>query len=158
MSADVFTPQSTGVDRQNEGSTPSTPGGETLGFGNLRPVLNQISAALQILLNQNCASVIDLRSLPFTPGEEKELKRVLGDGEASALLKTLGETELWETAYPGVWWVEHRNPEGERIAQSIEITWIPEILKSQPDDVGAGRQRLEELIKKSGETRHEESR
>ncbi|GAB4344783.1 MAG: hypothetical protein Kow006_01180 [Gammaproteobacteria bacterium] len=128
-----------------------------MGFGNLRPLLHQICDALEALVSDDRSSAIDLRALPFSPGEEQALKQLLGNGEASALLKTLGDTELWETAYPGVWWVEHRNSEGERIAQSLEITWIPEILKSQPEDVQTGRQRLEELIKTSGETRHEEN-
>ncbi len=157
MTADLSTPRSNGLSVPDSTSESPTPIESDLGFGNIRPLLFQLSEALNVLVADNVSSAIDLRSMPFSPGEESELKRVLGNGEVSALLKALGETELWETAYPGVWWVEHRNPEGERIAQSLEITWVPDILKSQPEDVQAARQRLNELLRISGENLHDKA-
>ena len=152
MAADAMTPHSS-----NDGAASVAGLDPTLGFGNLRPVLHQLSAALRDLVERDSCSVIDLRALPFSPGEENELKKILGNGEVSALLITLGETELWETAYPGVWWIEHRNPEGQRIAQSLEVTWIPDILRSQPGDADAARERLDELLNTSRENLHEKT-
>lgn len=152
MAADLITPHSS-----DDGG--NTPAGfdANLGFGNLHPILCQLNEALGALIDSDTRSVIDLRALPFSPGEEKELKKLLGDGEVSALLKTLGETELWETSYPGVWWIEHRNAEGERVAQTLEVTWIPDILRSQPEDAKHARQRLKELLKTGRKNRQEES-
>ena len=50
----------------------------------------------------------------------------------------------WETAYPGVWWLEHRNALDEIVGRYIEITHVPEILSSQDADIAAGRARLGE--------------
>ena len=54
-------------------------------------------------------------------------------------LDALGKSLIRETAYPGVWWLEHRNTEGEIVGRYIEITRSPEILMSQDADIGAGR-------------------
>ena len=51
-----------------------------------------------------------------------------------------------ETAYPGVWWVEHRNAADEIVGRFLEITRTPEILLSQDADIAAGRARLEDQL------------
>ncbi len=39
---------------------------------------------------------------------------------------------------PGVWWVEHRDRQGELIAEMIEVTRVPQILASASDEIAAG--------------------
>jgi hydrogenase-1 operon protein HyaF len=118
--------------------------------GNVRPLLNEIIHALDRLLGDDEPTVIDLASLPFAPGELEELENSLGRGELSAELDALGRSLIRETAYPGVWWVEHRNTEGELVGRYIEITRSPEILMSQDADIGAGRAKLRDSFENSG--------
>ncbi|MEJ1364816.1 MAG: hydrogenase expression/formation protein [Candidatus Sedimenticola sp. (ex Thyasira tokunagai)] len=115
--------------------------------GNALPILHEIHHALQRLLECDETTVIDLRAIPFGPGDEERLLSVLGKGEIVATLNALGETTVTETGYPGVWLLDHRNPDDERIALQIEITRIPDILCSRQEDVSDSLERLvEDLI------------
>ncbi|MCO4812513.1 MAG: hypothetical protein KC572_12975 [Gammaproteobacteria bacterium] len=112
--------------------------------GNVRPLLNEVLHALDKLLETREATTIDLASLPFGPGELEHLEALLGTGELSAKLDALGSSSIRETAYPGVWWLEHRNAFDEIVGRYLEITHTPEILSSQDADIIAGRAHLEE--------------
>ena len=114
--------------------------------GNDLPVLHELHHALAALLLHGTESVVDLKSLPFGEADEQRLEQVLGIGEVEVMLHTLGESRIFETAFPGIWWVEHRNEQGEVTARSVEVTFIPEILKSQEEDVAAARRRLDSLL------------
>ena len=117
--------------------------------GNVEPLLNEVAHALERLIVANQPTIIDLARLPFSPGELEQLEGELGEGELRATLDSLGESIIRETAYPGVWWLEHRNAAGEVVGRFIEITRTPKILKSQTVDIEAGRdvisQRLHRL-------------
>lgn len=110
--------------------------------GNPRALLAEVAAHLQRLLREGIASSIDLNSLPFAPGEYDQLRALLGDGEVSARIEAMGRSEVVETRYPGVWWVTHYGVEGDIIADTIEITDMPDILKSQPADIEGGLELL----------------
>jgi hydrogenase-1 operon protein HyaF len=110
--------------------------------GNVSPLISEIRHALQKLLNQNEPTCIDLNSLPFSPDDEQILQQRLGKGEIQAELNSLGISRIWETQISGVWWIEHFNAENQKTNQYLEITWIPDILKSQIEDV---RDSLEQL-------------
>jgi len=125
--------------------------------GNIRPLLNEIIHALDRLLGDDEPTVIDLASLPFAPGELEELESALGHGELKAELDALGKSLIRETAYPGVWWVEHRNTAGEVVGRYIEITRTPEILMSQDADIGAGRAKLRDSLENSGTKSNKEA-
>ena len=112
--------------------------------GNVRPILNEVIHAVDKLLDTGEATTIDLASLPFGPGELEHLEATLGTGELSAKLDALGTSRIRETAYPGVWWLEHRTAHDEVVGRYREITRTPEILKSQDADIAAGRARLED--------------
>ncbi|MES9855482.1 MAG: hydrogenase expression/formation protein [Sedimenticola sp.] len=111
--------------------------------GNALPILHEIHHALQRLLESDETTVIDLRAIPFGPGDEARLLEMLGKGEIVATLNALGETRVTETSYPGVWLLDHRNPDNERIALQVEITRIPDILCSRQEDL---RDSLERLV------------
>jgi len=114
--------------------------------GNVHPILNEVVHALDRLLADGEPTVIDLASLPFGPGELDDLEQQLGTGELTAELDALGHSRIRETAYPGVWWLEHGNTAGEIVGRYLEITRVPEILMSQAADVAAGRARLGDLL------------
>lgn len=123
------------------------PGGDAArSTGNTSPILREILQALRELAADGRESVIDLRSLPFGPGDERALKAALGVGEVSALVHALGDSEVEETAYPGVWWVEHRGPDGAVMAKTVEIAYVPKVLCSQPDDVREAVTRLDATL------------
>ncbi len=115
--------------------------------GNVSPLLNEIQHALQKLLARNESTCIDLNSLPFSADDEQLLRQHLGRGEISAELNSLGLSRIWETQISGVWWVEHFNTENCKTSQYLEITWIPDILKSQREDVQDSLKKLKINIK-----------
>jgi hydrogenase-1 operon protein HyaF len=124
---------------QQESLAPASPF-----HGNVRPILNEVMHAIDRLLETDEPTTIDLAGLPFGPGELEHLEATLGTGELAATLDALGTSRIRETAYPGVWWLEHRNAFDEVVGRYLEITRTPEILSSQDADILAGRARLEE--------------
>lgn len=114
---------------------------------NALPLLHEIRHALQRLAQSNESTVFDLRAIPFAPGDEERLMSLLGEGEVDATIDALGKSQLRETAFPGVWVVEHYSPEEERIALQIEVTDTPAILKSQKADIEESFTQLGEVLK-----------
>lgn len=119
--------------------------------GNALPLLHEIRHALRQLSDAGTATVLDLRAIPFGPGDEERLFLFLGTGEVTATVNTLGESIVRETRYPAVWVVEHRNPDNERIALQIEITDIPDILKTQRGDITESLALLDDRLGAPGE-------
>jgi hydrogenase-1 operon protein HyaF len=113
---------------------------------NVQPLLHEIRHALVKLLDNGGQTVIDLRSLPLAAGEEEQLLDTLGQGEVFARLHALGPTEIIETRYPGVWVVVHFNNDNEVIGKTIEICDIPELLRSQQEDIRLGLGQLQSQL------------
>lgn len=120
---------------------------DTSSVGNIAALLAEIITQLEQLLSKGSSSLIDLKSLPLSPHEYEQLRFTLGQGEVSARLEAIGPSEIIETRYPGVWWITHYNVEGDIIADMIAVTRIPDILRSQPEDMQAGLARLQSLLK-----------
>ena len=106
--------------------------------GNADPILHEVRSLLKDLVTSGKSASIDLRSLPLLPGDYEKLKQTLGDGEVSATLEALGATHVRETAIHGVWWVTHYNSDETIIAEFIEVTCMPEILRTHPADARVG--------------------
>ncbi|MCU7936353.1 MAG: hydrogenase expression/formation protein [Candidatus Thiodiazotropha sp. (ex Dulcina madagascariensis)] len=117
--------------------------GAELNHSNALPIMHEILHALQRLRKEGEGATIDLQSIPFGPGDEEALLHLLGRGEVSIELQSLGKSSIWETAYPGVWLIDHHNAEGERIALQIEINRIPAIVLSQDEDISDAIVRLD---------------
>ena len=115
-------------------------------WGNALPILHEIRHGLRRLNETDEPTLIDLHALPFGPGDEERLLALLGRGEVEAQIDALGPTRVWESAFPGVWLVDHRNAEDERLALHIEISRIPEILRSQSEDIADAIVRLDARI------------
>jgi hydrogenase-1 operon protein HyaF len=125
------------------GAPPAVAGG--LG-GGVAAILTELVTLLDRLTESQTPAAIDLRSLPMSPQDRVELKRVLGEGEVRATVEAQGLSTVCETRISGVWWVEHRDPQGELVAELLEVTRVPEILASAPDDIAAGAQTLRRQI------------
>ena len=113
---------------------------------NVQPILHEIRHALGQLLESGKTAVIDLRSIPLAPGEEEKIIDTLGCGEVHAKLNALGPSEIYETQFAGVWLITHYNAENSIIGRFIEVTEIPDILKSQHEDMAISLTRLEEVL------------
>ncbi|QTR50982.1 hydrogenase expression/formation C-terminal domain-containing protein [Candidatus Thiothrix anitrata] len=111
---------------------------ERLVTGNLRPVQHEIYHGLSALITDGTHGMIDLHGLPFSSQEYAALDAFLGEGEVDITLNVLGKTRLRESGYSGVWRVEHFDDNGKRIGYFIEIGHVPEILRSQCDDIKEG--------------------
>jgi hydrogenase-1 operon protein HyaF len=116
---------------------------------NVQPILHEIRHALGKLLQTGENSIIDLRSIPLAPGEEETIIDTLGHGEVRAHLDALGPSEIVETRFAGVWLITHYNEENSVIGRFIEITELPDILKSQTEDIAYSLNELEQELKQS---------
>ena len=115
--------------------------------GNVEPLLHEIRHALKRLIEGKEGTVIDLKCLPLAPGEEERITATLGTGEVRAEIDALGPTQIQETSYPGVWLITHKNADDVVVARFVEVTYIPELLRSQQADIDAGINRLENELK-----------
>jgi hydrogenase-1 operon protein HyaF len=126
---------------------------------NVQPILHEIRHALKELITTEKKRVIDLRSIPLAPGEEEQIIQKLGCGEVQVQLDALGKSEIYETNYKGVWLVTHFNSEDNILGRFIEVTLIPEIIKSQQEDIQESLEQLETELKPhdgiSGNTKQE---
>jgi len=114
--------------------------------GNVEPLLHEIRHSLRRVADGNEGTVIDLRSLPLAPGEEEHIEALLGEGEVRAEIDVLGPTVIQETSYAGVWLVTHRNTDQTVVVRFVEVTRIPELLKSQEADIERAICRLESKL------------
>ena len=103
--------------------------------GMAQAVFNELVDRLQEFADSGKKHVIDITSLPLTSSDKRELEELLGQGEVQVTLSTIGESQIIETAYSGIWWIKHFTADEKLISELIEITIIPEIIKSHPDDI-----------------------
>jgi hydrogenase-1 operon protein HyaF len=104
---------------------------------NVMAILHEIATQLQKLLSDNQSELIDLMGF-LSDNERESLKHILGEGEVSVKLNVLGESTIYETLIPGVWWISHASIDNQPISENIEITRIPAILKSDDLDIQDG--------------------
>lgn len=117
-----------------------------VGTGNADPILREIHHALKNLVETGETTVIDLGAIPFAAGDERILDSVLGEGELYATLNSLGTSYILETDIPGVWRIDHLNDDNEVQSRFIEVTYFPEILRTQKEDAQIGLQALTDRL------------
>jgi hydrogenase-1 operon protein HyaF len=103
--------------------------------GGLTAILAELAARLERLAASGETALIDLRSLPLSPLDRSELLASLGQGEVSATLDAQGESTLRETGFAGIWWIVHRDRNGEVTSELLEVNSAPRILAADPDDI-----------------------
>jgi hydrogenase-1 operon protein HyaF len=106
----------------------------------------EIADSLEQFAETGAVHKIDLRSLPMTEGDREELDEKLGVGEVRADLAVIGKSEVWETAFNGVWRVRHFGAGPAVVADEIIVAAIPDILMTHPDDARAASNRLRKLV------------
>ncbi len=125
---------------------PSGDAAGSLFTGNALPILHEIATLLERLDKTGESGTIDLRAMPLAPGDHERLEEALGHGEVEASLDSLGTSEVRETAIHGVWWITHYNAHDEVMAEFIEVTPLPEILRTDPADIATGVEELRERL------------
>jgi hydrogenase-1 operon protein HyaF len=121
------------------------PGGMALAL------LREIADQLQAVAGGAARQVIELANLPLTEEDRALLSERLGRGEVEAQVQAAGPTEVFETAFPGVWWVIYRNEAGNPIGEQLEIGPVPMILEAHRDDIRASAERMaQELATPAG--------
>lgn len=120
--------------------------------GMAQAVLRELIEHLALLANEGDTHVIDLSSLPMTSSDKQQLEKSLGQGEVNISLSTIGESRIYETAYAGIWWIKHYSADEQLISELIEVTTIPEIIKSQIDDIRQSASQIKHTIEKDGIT------
>ena len=118
--------------------------------GGVTAILHEIVTLLERLAIANEPASIDLRSLPMSPLDRTELRGALGTGEVHATLNAEGISSIQETRISGVWWIEHRDPQDQLVAELIEITCLPAILAAAPDEIAAGVRTLRQQLATTG--------
>lgn len=111
----------------------------------VQAILSELADLLRRLQASGEPGAIDVRSLPLFPGDYEALVETLGEGEIRATVQAAGPTEVRETALPGIWWVTHRNAAEEVMAELLEVTPCPEILRTPAGDLADALQRLDAL-------------
>jgi len=109
-------------------------------------VLAEVGRLLESLAATGQAGSIDLRSLPLTEADREQLEDMLGRGEVRAELEVAGASEVWETAYPGAWWIRHRGAGDKISSEEIAVCPIPEILITHPVDIEAAARRIRQEL------------
>lgn len=116
-------------------------------------ILHDINAALAQLAGEGKASQIDLRQVPHMTAETYSyLRDALGRGEVSASITADFSVEVSETAIAGVWWVAHRDADGETVTEIIEITEVPGILRASRGEIRAAALGLAARLAQTDET------
>lgn len=104
-------------------------------------VLREIHASLRVFAETGEVTCVDLGGLPLSGRDRAELDDVLGRGEVTATIDIAGRSEVWETAYAGVWRVRHFGAAAIAV-DLIEITFCPEILRTDRRDASLSAERL----------------
>ncbi len=103
--------------------------------GMAQAVLVELAEHLALLAKTGDTHVIDLSSLPINETDKQELKDFLGQGEVDITLSTIGESKIFETAYSGIWWIKHYSVDEKFISEFLEVTSVPQIIKTHVDDI-----------------------
>lgn len=114
--------------------------------GNAPAILREAASLLERLADEGESGAIDLSSLPLTPADRLWLRERLGQGEVSIHLAAGGDSDILETAVPGLWWVEHRDEQGRVLSEFIEVTRVPALVAVPADDLESGLEYLDTLI------------
>jgi hydrogenase-1 operon protein HyaF len=118
------------------------PGSAPQVTGMAAALLAEIAGHVQALLADGTETEIDVRSLPMAPSDLDALQSALGTGEVSAEITGHGRSTVTETAFPGVWWISHYDTHDAFLMHQIAIARVPDILRTDPDDIEQGLARL----------------
>ncbi|MEX3954249.1 hydrogenase expression/formation protein [Paraburkholderia sp. EG287B] len=95
--------------------------------------------------------IVNLTLLPLSPGDQRLIDAVLGEGAVQILSRGYGKCRVCSTAIANCWRVAYFNSQDMLILNTIEITDLPEVVRAAPEDLADSRERLTQLIEWVGE-------
>ncbi|AGA33713.1 Hydrogenase maturation factor HoxQ domain-containing protein [Thioalkalivibrio nitratireducens DSM 14787] len=119
------------------------PGGMALAL------LREIADHLSTVVGGGERQVVELGNLPLSEVDRELLRERLGRGEVEAKILASGLTEVYETAFPGVWWVKYFHDGDHYVAEQIEIGAVPMILETHAEDIRASAERFTQLFEQT---------
>ena len=105
--------------------------------GIVSALLSELGELLGRFLDTGEHGTVDLLNLPMSPVDLHHLKDRLGQGEVSVVVKAAGNSEIYETAYAGLWWVQHQDESGRVVARLIEVADVPSMVPAHREDLEA---------------------
>jgi hydrogenase-1 operon protein HyaF len=104
-------------------------------------ILHEVATLLDRQLATGEPGSIDIGRVPLSSADQRLLEEVLQFGEVDA---EIGDetARVRESAVPGVWWLDFFGAGSRTVARFIEVTEIPEILRSGVHDRQKGLLRL----------------
>ena len=113
-------------------------------------LLHQVATLLQSHVETGEPGSIDIGRIPLSPAERQLLEEVLGFGEVEARIESKGLTVVREAGVAGVWWLDYHDGSGAAIARFIEVTEVPEMLRTSANDIKRGLKRLKGKLEQIG--------
>lgn len=122
--------------------------------GLVMALLHEVADHLQTVANGGERQVVELGNLPLNDADLRLLEERLGRGEVEAKISAAGATEVFETAFPGVWWVKYLDGDDQVVTQQLEIGTVPMILEAHAEDIQASAQRFPQLFEEIDRNQH----
>ncbi|MFO8004225.1 hydrogenase expression/formation protein [Thioalkalivibrio sp.] len=133
-------------------SGPGPAGSEPTGMA--EALLREVADHLLTVAQGGERQVVELGNLPLSEGDLRLLEERLGRGEVEAKISASGLTEVYETAFHGVWWVKYFDNGDRPAAQQLEIGTVPMILEAHPEDIQASAERFSQLFEEPVRNSH----
>lgn len=131
---------------------PGPNGSESTGMA--EALLREVADHLLTVARGGERQIVELGNLPLSDGDFQLLEEKLGRGEVAAEISASGRTEVYETGFPGVWWVKYYNAGDQPAVQQLEIGTVPMILEAHPEDIQASAERFSQLFEEPERNPH----
>jgi len=114
---------------------------------NARPLLGELAWHLENHSPEKVTHKIFLNKLPLSEADAEWIDRLLKEDRISLVSRGYGACQIHSTAFPGLWRVLYRNPEGILLLDAISVTEVPEEVAATGEDMTDGLLQFEEFLK-----------
>jgi len=113
---------------------------------NARPLLGELAWHLENYSPEKLAHKIFLNKLPLSEADAEWIDRLLKEDRISLFSRGYGACQVHSTAFPGLWRVIYRNPEGILLLDALCVTEVPEEIAATGEDMADGLLQYEEFL------------
>ena len=114
---------------------------------NARPLLGELAWHLENHSPRKGAHKIFLNKLPLSEADAEWIDRLLKEDRISLVSRGYGACQIHSTAFPGLWRVLYKNPEGILLLDAICVTDVPDEVAATGEDMTDGLLQYEEFLK-----------
>ncbi len=117
------------------------------GVMNAPAILKELLQALKDLYEKGETHIIYINKLPMTEQDRELLLDTLGKGNVRIHIDSHTQpVEYWETGVYGIWVGVIYDRERKPTLETVEVTFFPELAKSQREDIEESIRVLEERV------------